>query len=212
MNKISMSLFVPFIFLLIGCNNNEPVKLGTETMGEFAPPDAYIEGEQHPYYGSENAWNQRFFYEQDKEYYKRRGQRAMLELTKGNVEDAIRYCQNLLKNDPDDLEAMFNLAAALAQQNKIDEAIKFVNESVDKGLPIERYIVGPKDILKPLVNSEEFKNISAHKEINLIHGPMLGKVTDHSASFWVRTAKEDDVQIYVGTSSSMTFVFKHRKN
>jgi alkaline phosphatase D len=197
-------LYISFLFVLFNCTQKEPAVLGTEKMGEFAPEDAYLEGEKHPYYGSENAWNQRFFYEQDKEYYKRRGQRAMLELTNGNIDDAIRYCQDLLKNDPNDLEAMFNLATALAQQNKIDEAIKIVNESVDKGLPFERYIVGPKDILKPLVSSEEFKNISSHKEINLIHGPMLGKVTDHSASFWVRTAKEDDVQIYVGTSSSMS--------
>ncbi|MFC1784456.1 alkaline phosphatase D family protein [Candidatus Neomarinimicrobiota bacterium] len=196
----------PILFLLIcfNCTHKEPTVLGTETMGEFAPKEAYLKGEIHPYYGSENAWDQRFFYEQDKEYYKRRGQRAMLELTKGNIDGTIKYCQDLLKNDPNDLEAMFNLSAALAQQNKIDEAIHIVRESVDKGLPLERYLVGPKEILKPLVNSIEFQKILSHKEVNLIHGPMLGKVTDHSASFWVRTAEENDVQIYAGTSSSMS--------
>jgi alkaline phosphatase D len=173
-------------------------------MGEFAPEDAYLEGEKHPYYGSENAWDQRFFYQHDKKYYKRRGQHAMLEIIKGNVDDVIDYCQKLLNDDPNDLEAMFSLAVALTQQDKIFEAINFVNKSVRNGLPIERYLAGPRDLLEPLVNSEEFQKLISHKDINLIHGPMVGKVTDHSASFWVRTANEVDAQVYVGTSSSMS--------
>ena len=205
MKKSFIILFGVFILLIANsCSNKEPVKLGQENMGEFAPDDAFIDGDKHPYYGSENAWDQRFFYEQDERLYKRRGQRAMLELVNGNVDDAIEYCQNLLGNDSNDLEAMFNLAAALAQQNKITEAIKIVNESTRKGLPFERYLAGPRDILKPLVDSKEFKKILSHRDIKLIHGPMLGKVTDHSASFWVRTAKEVNVQVYVGTSSSMS--------
>lgn len=189
--------------VMTGCKE-EQVKLGQETMGEFAPDDAFLEGEEHAYYGSENAWDQRFFYEQAERFYKRRGQRAMLELVNGNIDDAVEYCQGLLKKDPNDLEAMFNLAVAFAHQNKISEAIKIVNESVEKGLPLERYFAGPKDILKPLVDSEEFKKFTSHEEVFLIHGPMVGKVTDHSASFWFRTADEIEVQIRVSLSGSMS--------
>ena len=202
--RLIPTLYLSFLFLLLSCSQKEPAVLGTERMGEFAPKDAYLEGEKHPYYGSENAWDQRFFYEQDKEYYKRRGQHAMLEIIQGNIDDAIEYCQDLLKDDPNDLEAMFNLAVALTQQDKIVEAMKFVNKSVRNGLPIERYIAGPRDLLEPLVNSEEFQKLFSHKNINLIHGPMVGKVTDHSAGFWIRTADEVEAQVYVGTSSSMS--------
>jgi len=201
--KIKIVILLVLI-TLVGCQKKEVKELGTETMGEFAPDDAYLKGEKHAYYGSENAWDQRFFYEQAERFYKRRGQRAMLELVKGNVDDAVEYCQGLLEKDPNDLEAMFNLAVAYAHQNKMSEAIKIVNESVEKGLPFERYLAGPKDILKPLVDSEKFKKFASHKKVTLIHGPMVGKVTDHSASFWFRTADEIDVQIRVSLSGSMS--------
>ena len=132
--KIKLTILL-LLITFVGCQKKEVKELGTETVGEFAPPDAYLEGEKHPYYGSENAWNQRFFYEHAERFYKRRGQRAMLELVKGNIEDADDYCRNLLEKDPDDLEALFNLAIALAHQNEIEEAIQIVEESVSKGLP-----------------------------------------------------------------------------
>ena len=65
------------ILTILGCSTQKEKELGTETMGEFAPEEAYLAGDTHPYFGSENAWDQRFFYEQDKRFYKRRGQRAM---------------------------------------------------------------------------------------------------------------------------------------
>jgi len=67
--------------------------------GEFAPPDAFIDGSSHPYYGSGNPWNRRFFGEIDKNgklllhggdlrLYGRRGQRQMLDILEGRVDDA----------------------------------------------------------------------------------------------------------------------------
>ena len=59
--KMYLTIFILFLFFLAGCEKTEIKELGTETMGEFAPEDAFLEGEEHPYYGSENEWNQRFF-------------------------------------------------------------------------------------------------------------------------------------------------------
>lgn len=201
--NLSIILIALSLFAITGCGDKEPTKLGTEVMGEFAPEDAYLEGEEHPYYGSENAWNKRFFYEQAERFYKRRGQRAMLELVKGNIEDAEEYCRDWLEKDPNDLESLFNLAVALAHQSKFEEAIQVVEESVSKGLPFERYLAGPRDILKPLTESAEFKDFSLDYNIELLHGPMVGRVTDKSASFWVRTAKESEVQVRASHSSKM---------
>ncbi len=202
--KITKLIYLVTILILLSCNQKEPIKLGTERMGEFAPPEAYLKGEQHPYYGSENAWDQRFFYEQAERFYKRRGQRAMLEIVKGKFLDAEKYCRNLLKTNPNDLESLFNLAVALANQNDIEQSMQVVKESVEKGLPFIRYLVGPRDILKPLTESVEFKKYASNFNFPLLHGPMVGKVTDHSASFWVRTMNESEVQIRASHSSSMS--------
>jgi alkaline phosphatase D len=172
-------------------------------MGEFAPPDAYLEGEKHPFYGSENEWNRRFFTEHIKNYYKRRGQRQMLDIIEGRIEDAENYCRDLLEKDPNDLESLFNLAVALAHQNKISEAMLIVKEAVDKGFPFSRFLAGPRDILKPLTKSEAFIEYSSGFNTQIIHGPLLGNVTDRSASFWFRTVEESDIQVKVSYDRSM---------
>ena len=56
MKKCFIILYGVFIVLIaVSCSNKKPVKLGQENMGEFAPDDAFLEGDKHPYYGSENA-------------------------------------------------------------------------------------------------------------------------------------------------------------
>lgn len=209
MNKLTISL-VGFMLVVVafGCKEKEKVQLGHEQMGEFAPPDAYLEGEKHPFYGSENEWDRRFFTEHIKDYYKRRGQRQMLDLVEGRVKDTENYCRELLEKNPNDLESMYNLAAALAIQGKPDEAIKVVNESLEMGLPFTRYLAGPRDILKRLTESDQFKSIASSYDIQVLHGPMVGKVTDHSASFWVRTLNEDKIQVILSADEKMTNIIK----
>jgi len=214
MYKKNIFIFVFFLALvtiqLTSCEEKiqKPQKLGTEEMGEFAPADAFEDSSKHPFYGSENAWNRRFFTEHIINYYKRRGQREMLDLVEGRVKDTEKYCRELLKKNPHDLESMYNLAAALAIQDSLDAAIKLVNESVDLGLPFARYLVGPRDILKPLTDSDQFKSLASSYDMQILHGPMVGKVTDHSASFWVRTLNEDKIQVIVSSDEKMTNTIK----
>ncbi len=192
-------VFLIIIFSIVGCKKESKY----EEMGEYAPPDAYEEGNKHPFYGSENEWNQRFFYVANKDYYKRRGQRQMLDMMEGRIVEAENYCRQLIAEDPNDMESRFNLAVSLALQNKIDDAMQVVKEAVDKGLPFGRFLAGPRDILKPLTDSKEFKEYAAGFHLPILHGPMLGKVTDHSASFWVRTADEINVQVKVSTDKNL---------
>jgi len=193
---ILLSLF------LIQCQPE--TELGKETLGEFAPPDAYEEGSQHPYYGSENEWNRRFFYEHNKRFYKRRGQRQMLDIVEGRYQEAADYCRELLETDPNDLESLYNLAIAQAYLGNDEMAIKTVKKSMDAGLPFSRYLAGPRDILKPLTDLNDFKKIAKENNISLLHGPLLGCLTDQSARFWVRTLEEAEVQIHISKSDKMT--------
>lgn len=202
MNKIffaAVLLISSIIF--IGCEKKS-VYQGQE-MGEFAPPDAYLEGSKHAYYGSENAWDRRFFTTQLKAEYKRRGQRQMIDLMEGRPADTEKYCRELIKEDPNDLESYFNLTAALAVLNKIDEAIDTLNIALKKGLPFDRFLAGPRDVLEPLISSKQFKDLASGYNKSILHGPMLGKVADKSSSFWVRTLNEINVSVRLSKNKNM---------
>jgi len=206
--KFLLLLFIVAIFSNMFCTKNP------EEIGEFAPKDAYLNGSKHPYYGSENAWNRRFFSESTAErQYKRRGQRAMLFIVEGKPQQAAKYCHKLLAKDPNDLESLFNLVVAKCQMKDIKGAMETMKQAVNLGLPSSRFLAGPRDLLKPLTSTDDFKKYAAkHDTTQLIHGPMLGCVTDHSAKFWVRTVDEVPVQVLVSTSDNLNQPIKSNIN
>ncbi len=161
----------------------------------YAPEEAYLQGAAGPYYGSENPWDLRFFTEHIERLSQRRGQRQMLDIVEGRTEEAARYAQELLAADPADLESLFNLSIAQAQLGHLDQAAAAMRQALERGMPIERFVAGPRGILKPLVESEAFQDELARRDVRLVHGPMVGSVTANGARFWVRTAEESEVQI-----------------
>jgi alkaline phosphatase D len=166
--------------------------------GQFAPPDAFENGSSLAYYGSENTWGPRqFTAELADTIYKRRGQRHVLLIMQGKADEAARSCRRYLKRDPHDLESLFTLAVALAQLGKIDEAFATAQRAVEAGIPIERFVAGPRELLAPLTSSPEFKSYLAKHPVALVHGPMLGAVTDTTARIWVRTAEESPIKLHV---------------
>ena len=175
--------------LCLGCEVREAPSRG------YAPPEAYLEGSEYPYFGAETPWNLRFFTEHPEELVKRRGQRQMLDLVRGRPEEAARYAEDLLEGDPADQESLFNLAIARAQLGELGRAMEAVRLAVQAGLPFERFLAGPRELLQPLTESDAFRQEAARRSLALIHGPMVGAVTDTSARFWVRTAEESDVQV-----------------
>ena len=200
--KIMRIIVLALLLSLLSACKTE-TKLGQEQMGEFAPPEAYLAGSKHPYYGSENAWDRRFFYEHIKSYYKRRGQREMLDIVEGRYQDAADYSEELLKSDPEDLESLYNLSVALAHLGDTTAAIARLKESLSKGLPFERFLAGPRKELKPLTDLKAFKELKAKFNIQLLHGPMLGCMTAHSVRVWVRTEDESEIKIVASATKDM---------
>ncbi len=94
-----------------------------------------------------------------------------------------------------DAERFFVLAMAACKKGDAAAAFGYARQAVDKGLPVERLLAGPRDILKPLYAHSEFQSWIKARYKELLHGPLIGSVTDSSASFWVRTAGEADVSI-----------------
>ena len=166
--------------------------------GQFAPPDAYIDGSKLAYYGSENQWTRRQFQQQKADQvYGRRGQRQLLAVLDGDPDQAVRWCGERLKADPKDLEAMFTRTVAYCHMGKLERALESMREAVKAGLPVERFLAGPRHLLKPLVDLPGFQQIAAEQTNGLIHGPMLGCVTDQEASVWFRTSEAAPVIIRV---------------
>jgi len=187
------------IFLAIalfgGCKKENQFK-SESPYGQFAPKDAYSENPNLAYYGAENEWTRRMFSQKAADrFYKRRGQRQMLAILDGHPEQAMELCEKRLAADPNDQESLFVLAVALTQLQKLNEAMDAVQLAVDAGLPFARFVAGPRDLLKPLTETTMFRQYAERHPLRLVHGPLLGCMTDHSVRFWMRTTGEDQVKV-----------------
>ncbi len=164
---------------------------------ESAPPDAYLDGSPHPYYGSENPWDRRFFDKNDgsQEFYDRRAPGLILDILEGRIDAAEAHARKLLAAMPDDLEAMFVLCAASAARADPSTALIHVRNLIAKGLPIERFYAGPRPFLDALTQTPDFRALAPPPE--LLHGPMLGAMSDAGFSVWVRTRREAPCRLVV---------------
>jgi alkaline phosphatase D len=172
--------------------------------GQFAPPDAFENGSKFAYYGSENQWSRRQF-EASKldEQPNRLGQRLVLAIQEGKPELAAQWCEEYLAQDPSQQEALFALAIAQAQLGRLKPAFDTMRKAIAGGLPFERFMAGPRDLLAPLTSTQDFQRYLANYPVRLVHGPMLGAMTDSSVRVWVRTLEESDIAVRVYRATDM---------
>lgn len=195
-------LVITSLLLFMSCKEKEE-KLDTEklkeianTYGQFAPDDAYENGSEFAYYGSENEWTRRQFSEAGAtRLYKRRGQRQLLEILDGNLKKALELTEIRLKENNEDAESYFIQTIVYSQMNKIQKATEAMNRALENGMSFSRFMAGPRDLLATLYETGAYKNLHKKYGTNLIHGPMIGQVTTTKASFWVRTLEDDTVEI-----------------
>lgn len=141
------------------------------------------------------------------------GRDQFADIVAGKPEEAIRDLENYLQDHPGNLEVFFNLAVAYAREGKPDQAMAMTDKALESGLPLERFLAGPRDILQPLVDLPAFQRLlDQHKDIELLHGPLLGNVTGTGAWFWVRTLHEVPVKVLVSASEDMRSVVASAQN
>ena len=117
--------------------------------------------------------------------------------------DFGKVASSMKKAQQDDSETHFVFMMNALRQDKIDDALKHAKQAIDLGLPFGRFIAGPRDVLAPLYKTPAYKQWAAeHQNLRLIHGPMLGRLTDTSVAVWVRTANASVVQVNVFGKSS----------
>lgn len=99
-------------------------------------------------------------------------------------------------------EQDFVLAMIACKKGNTPLALSHAKAAVKWGLPFERLLAGPRDVLAHLYASEEFKIWSKTRNTPiLLHGPMLGVVKSDSARIWIRTSKEAKVSVQLSEIS-----------
>lgn len=143
------------------------------------------------------------------EQYKKQNRDAIAYIVDGKVDTIITYFQAYLQAYPEDLESHFGLAIAYTAQQNWELAMQHVRLAVEGGMPIERFVAGPRRLLGPLTSRKRFRDDWLSRSQPLIHGPMLANFTDTSACLWVRTDEErslslqlDGQRVFTGNSKA----------
>lgn len=116
-----------------------------------------------------------------------------------------RFEKEIAKGKPEDPETLFVRMMAALQQGELDEAENLAQAALDARLPFERLMGGPRELLAPLRQTESWKTWWKEfngEQIQILHGPMVGSVTDRSASIWVRTSHPAVVGVRSGEHQS----------
>jgi alkaline phosphatase D len=129
--------------------------------------------------------------------YKRVHQLALRYLLLDRTDEATNFLQDYLKEHPDDAETYFMLGLLAARQDDPQQAVAQFQQAIQRGLPPERILAGPRHLMKPITGDAFYRQLLKQHSGHLVHGPLLGNVTDHSTAVWVRTATTADVTLVV---------------
>jgi alkaline phosphatase D len=111
------------------------------------------------------------------------------------AQSTLTYTQLFLMQYPNDAESYFLQALAYSQLNQFEQALNAIAKSEELGLTFDRYLAGPRNLLGDLYNYSDFQHFKSNKNIQLLHGPILGNLTANSISIWLRTASEIPVSV-----------------
>ncbi len=120
--------------------------------------------------------------------YKRMHQDALKKIVEGEAEQATADLRAILEKLPEDAESHYMLAVAHAKSGDKEAAVESVQNAIDAGLPVSRFLTGTKTGLESIQDEPEMQKLKNMPHDSLPHGPMLGCVTGSSVKVWARTA------------------------
>lgn len=133
------------------------------------------------------------------------GRNAVRLFADGKIDKGFSLVQkspHRLNSPVDAAEIAYVKSMAACLRNRPERAWEHSKKAVELGLPFSRLLAGPREIFKTLYDYPQFKTQVAENNEVLVHGPLLGCVTDCSAKFWVRTARETEIQVVVWKSDA----------
>ena len=131
---------------------------------------------------------------------KRIGQWALTLIIEGQFEQALRYADEIRQARGDEAELFFLDALAHGHLGRLEAAGTAMNRALELGLAAERFLAGPRELLEPLEKLQAWRGLRDRFADRIVHGPMLGAVTDRGARVWVRTARPAQVRVMAGES------------
>ena len=134
--------------------------------------------------------------------YKRVHQSSLRLILRGQLDKTQTFLEQYLTEHSGDAETLYMLGILHGQRNQLAKSEDYMKRAIAAGLPEGRLIAGPREMLKPLADSALMKTLAAQYAHEPIHGPLVGNVTDSTASFWVRTGKPSNVNVLITNPSS----------
>lgn len=137
---------------------------------------------------------------------KRVAQYALRLIQTDQVNEAIDFTNRFMEDYPRlmDEEALFMKTMAHAQLGEVDEAITSMKLAIKNELPPQRFLAGPRRLFAPIQDHPDFVDVWEQNIDKLVHGPMIGALTDSSVKVWVRTVTETPIRVKVSSSPDMS--------
>jgi alkaline phosphatase D len=137
---------------------------------------------------------------------KRVAQYALRLLQTERAAEALEYVDEFQGRFPGymDQEIWFMRSMAQSHLGRLDESAESMSMAIETAeLPPQRFLAGPRRMFAPLHSHEAFIALWEKHKNDLVHGPMLGDMSDSSVRVWVRTLMETPVRVAVSTSPEM---------
>ncbi len=128
--------------------------------------------------------------------YKRVHQDALDLVTGGKAAQAVEEMLAFSREYPEDAETFYLLTLAHTAAGDREAALQALETALAKGLPAERFLAGPRELLAPLAESAQMKELQTKFAGRPIQGPMVS-AAHNSARFWFRTAQPTSVRVVV---------------
>lgn len=136
--------------------------------------------------------------------YKRVHQLALRYILLGRLDEAESFLNDYLQKHPDDAETHSMLGLLDAQRQQPEQAVTELQRAVALGLPPGRIVAGPREMMRPLLQTDFLEGVKREFAAVPVHGPLVGSVAESAASFWVRLANESSIRILVSRSADLS--------
>jgi len=113
----------------------------------------------------------------------------------GYYDLALQLLDSFQKVFPNDPEADYGYCLVYSAKKDARRSFASMLTALDKGMALERFTCGLGPLLDCLLNSPVFLDYIRERPVQLVHGPVLGAVTDRSMRCWIRTFAPSSVQV-----------------
>lgn len=136
-----------------------------------------------------------------RDQFKRYHQETLRWISEGESETVRDFLIRRLVDHPGETESRFMLVLAHVQLEEFDQAIDQIERALQDGLPPERFLAGPRELVAPLRDHPRFRDLLDPFDSLPVHGPLLGDLTDQSVKVWLRTAREAEARLEVSEAN-----------